>query len=198
MATNVWQVQIIVIPFGFGNFDYQIEQAIRRAHFANILVFCCPPPPVSYVGRGVRYPGTITIRSTDSNGDPSLFNPLPDSNSNNFATLGEHVESSHPRALLPATNRSYTVHRSGLSVATIVAASIAANLMFYTDHKVPGYRNFEDNLNLLQLLDSGRPDHTICYIEPWSLFRGNFDEERVVFELKNALRRGNEMIDKKY
>jgi hypothetical protein len=64
----------------------------------------------------------LTINSADTLGSPSLYNPPPVARGDNFSALGEHVASAWPLAL----GEGPTKRLSGLSVATMVAAGIAA------------------------------------------------------------------------
>lgn len=79
---------------------------------------------------GLAYPAwrsrVMCIYSTDGYGNPSKFNPSPDEHDDiGFSIVGEHVSGAWPSNLSDGMNYS-TQRMSGTSVATPVAAALAA------------------------------------------------------------------------
>ena len=69
------------------------------------------------------------INSTDTNGNPSRFNPPRDSKGYNFSTLGDSVPGPMPDS--NSEQLEYQI-RSGTSVATPIAAGIAALVLEFS------------------------------------------------------------------
>jgi hypothetical protein len=115
--------------------DYEVlEGAIQRAHQAHILMFAAASNNGANNGRSfpARHQQVICIHSTDANGNRSRFSPTVITADNNFATIGESIESAWPEYLSnPAANKASVAHKSGTSFATPIAAGIAAFLIQY-------------------------------------------------------------------
>jgi hypothetical protein len=69
------------------------------------------------------------IHSTDGHGNPSGFNPTASSDDANFSLLGEHVESCWPAGV--NGHEGQVRIRSGTSVATPIAAGLAASVLSF-------------------------------------------------------------------
>lgn len=123
------------MSFGFprrvSSYD-DLEQAIRDAEHANILIFAA----ASNAGgnRKRAYPArddkVICVHSCDGRGNPSDFSPTSVQNQDNFSTLGEAVRSSWPARFLKEDTEPM-IYRSGTSFATPVAAATAAFLLLF-------------------------------------------------------------------
>ncbi|KAF2636034.1 subtilisin-like protein [Massarina eburnea CBS 473.64] len=149
------KIDIISISVGFQQrvLGDAMERAIDYAKANNVLIFAAASNSGANAGRSwpARYDGVFAIHSTDTNGNPSGFNPT-EFEGINFATVGEAVESSWPNHLsrspakLPngkglkgqdtkggvdfSPDCSVEV-KSGTSFATPIAASLAVFLLQY-------------------------------------------------------------------
>ncbi|KAH8699353.1 hypothetical protein GQ44DRAFT_779049 [Phaeosphaeriaceae sp. PMI808] len=96
-------VDIISISFGFPKrrLGDALEKAIEYAYKKNVHVFAAASNKGGNAKRAypARYDTVFCIHSTDTDGDPSKFNPTDDPEDVNFATVGEAVESSWPKHL---------------------------------------------------------------------------------------------------
>jgi hypothetical protein len=150
-ATEVWQVDIISMSFGFES-DYQpVIEAIETAYEKDIVMLAAvsndgnrPFDPIAFPS---RHPCVICINSADGNGNKSLFNPQASNHQgkthreDNFSILGQSVRSCWPENVLAddVDNRNkeqgcFKVS-SGSSVATAIAASVAALIMELGERK---------------------------------------------------------------
>ena len=136
-AVTTWKVDIISMSFGFPDRDIDnytmLEEAIQNAHRAHVLLFAAASNSGANLSRAypARHEEVMCIHSTDANGNRSRFSPTA-KDGNNFATIGEAVESAWPSSLRSSkSNGSCTAFKSGTSFATPIAASIAAFLLLY-------------------------------------------------------------------
>lgn len=110
-----------------------IEEAIDYAQSKGVLLFAAASNSGANQRRTfpARHDNVICIHSTAADGVPSRFNPPPDCN-DNFATIGEAVESAWPSELCDKeVNDCCVAWKSGTSYATPIAAGIAAFLLQY-------------------------------------------------------------------
>ncbi|KAH8199180.1 hypothetical protein TruAng_006649 [Truncatella angustata] len=128
---------IISMSFGFNSRepkDYDlIEQAIEYAYGKNVLIFAAASNSGANQLRTfpARHDSVIAIHSTTRDGVPSRFNP-PSEETDNFATIGEAVESLWPVPLCNKDdNESCIASKSGTSFATPIAVGIAAFVLQY-------------------------------------------------------------------
>ncbi|EHK42543.1 hypothetical protein TRIATDRAFT_319946 [Trichoderma atroviride IMI 206040] len=141
-AVNEWKVDVISMSFGFPSREVDgyelLEQSIKRASNQNVLLFAAASNNGANTKRAypARHPDIICIHSTKANGAPSDFNPLP-LLGDNFATIGEAVESAWPVGLCDRKrNVNCTASKSGTSFATPIASGIAAALLQYARAKL--------------------------------------------------------------
>lgn len=129
-ATEVWEVDIISMSFGFESAVSVIETAIKLADANNVILVaaasnCGGNARVSWPA---RRDDVLCIFATDDFGNPCRSTPTPRSNKDNFAVLGHAVSSFWPNHLRPDET---TVRKSGTSIATPIAAGIAAIVLQY-------------------------------------------------------------------
>ncbi|KAM0446066.1 hypothetical protein ACHAO4_009511 [Trichoderma viride] len=130
------------MSFGFPSREVDgyelLEQSIKHASNKNVLLFAAASNNGANTKRAypARHPDVICIHSTKANGAPSDFNPLP-LPGDNFATIGEAVESAWPVNLCDQKkNANCTASKSGTSFATPIASGIAAVLLQYARAKL--------------------------------------------------------------
>jgi subtilisin family serine protease len=127
-------VDIISMSFGYRIEDQIIKAAIRKAFDKGIILFASasnsgvnPRFPISFPAN-IRQ--VICIHSSDGNGNPSSHNP-PETPDCNLAVLGEGIAAAWPRHLQTTRQDGLQV-ASGSSVATPIAAGIAALILEYS------------------------------------------------------------------
>jgi hypothetical protein len=114
------------MSFGFEENDLTLEEAIDKT---NILMFAASTNFGATEDHPVRFPArakhkVICIHAADGIGKPYGGNPPDSSKDENFSTLGVCVPLG--KKIDPKSQQSQTVYRSGTSVATPIAAGIAA------------------------------------------------------------------------
>ncbi|KAJ5364599.1 uncharacterized protein N7496_010312 [Penicillium cataractarum] len=120
--------------FVHGTESHDIRDEIGHGTHALGLLLKAAPGAEIYVARIARRetidPNTVfCIHSTDGNGNPSNFNPTASETDVNFSLLGEHVSSYWPAGM---NGHDQTVKvMSGTSVATPIAASLAASVLSF-------------------------------------------------------------------
>jgi subtilisin family serine protease len=127
-AASVWGVDIISMSFGFEEQDDTIEAALVNAERKDVLLIAA----ASGVGRDMvnalswpaaRQDNVMCIYATDGEGNPYPENPRWRKDNYHFATIWVMVPGWSPPA---ADGIFHKTHRSGTSIATPVAAGIAA------------------------------------------------------------------------
>lgn len=212
-AVDVWKVDIISMSFGFPQRVPEIDKAIQHAYEHNVLMLaaasnCGGNTKCSWPARNRD---VLCVFASDGDGNkvcttasittfadrPQYFkNPDALSGQYSFATLGCAVESYWP----PTNKRELSpkVRRSGTSVATPIAASIAALVItsmrrcedLYVnavtqpeqketvrqEHRIQtaklGRANRMESVFSLMLNDAKHRDG-YQYITPWTLFAEN-------------------------
>jgi hypothetical protein len=129
-AVEVWNVDIISMSFGFEGVVDEIDEALNFATSHNVLLIAAASNVGGNTARARRWPGTrdnvLSMCATEGNGCEYKGNPPPKDNDFNFATLGVMV----PVWTVPVgQGNSQQIYRSGTSIATPVAASIAASII---------------------------------------------------------------------
>ncbi|PGG96608.1 hypothetical protein AJ80_09809 [Polytolypa hystricis UAMH7299] len=135
-AVTEWKVDIISMSFGWPTQDvpgYETLKASIRDAYSKTLLFAAASNEGANRRRAfpARQREVICIHATDANGQPSRFNPSNLQDDNNFATMGEAIESAWPKLLCLESNDAYIAYRTGTSFATPIAAGIAAFLIQY-------------------------------------------------------------------
>ncbi|KAI9854326.1 MAG: hypothetical protein M1813_001280 [Trichoglossum hirsutum] len=115
-----------------------MKTAISNALHNQTLMFAAASNDGANLGRAfpAKYPSVFCIHSTDGNGNPSAFNPTADEKDVNFSLLGEHVRSHWP-AGKNGHNDIVSV-MSGTSVATPIAAGLAASVLSFVRQQEQG------------------------------------------------------------
>lgn len=159
---------MIALPLGLDIYHEEIADAISWALRANIICLAAPGNAGANKRAAfpARMPGVIAVFSTDSYGNPSLFNPSPIEGQSNFSTLGEDI---------PSMWNGRSVYKSGTTYSVCVAAGILATMFVFardylalkprdwkTLHTPAGAEKF------LELMSSSRGGYK--YVAPWLLF----------------------------
>lgn len=204
-ATQVWNVNIITMSFGFAQYDNQIRDAIERAQNHGVIIFAAASNEGAIEGREASFPArmvgkVIKISSADGGGAASRFNPPPSPSNDNFSVLGEAVKSAWPKAL----HESGEKRGSGTSVATPIAAGIAALVLEFARQLSGPYELAPiDNSDILWryygmraifvLMSRSSLKDGFNFILPWGLFSNGFTPEctkdisrRISYELRRV------------
>ncbi|KAK5656655.1 hypothetical protein OQA88_4635 [Cercophora sp. LCS_1] len=201
-ATETWNVDIIVMSFGFTKAIPMIRQAIEDASRK------AKPPLIFAAGRNdganmnmawpARADEVFGINSTDGNGAPSSFNPSPEEYSRIFHALGEAVPVKDPGA-----NSRPVKYFSGTSCATPIAAGLAANLLVSARMAVAAlppekrerFASLPDELQarsgmtaVLKKLMSRKHECGVASLLPWEfLSRDRLDQNRFLQDIEEVL-----------
>jgi hypothetical protein len=129
-AVNEWKVNIISMSFGYESEREEIQDALTFAGEKNVLLLAAASNVGGNLGGAQRWPGNrenvMSIGATEGKGFGYEDNPPAQPNEYNFATLGVMV----PVWTVPdEKNESKQIHRTGTSIATPIAAAIAASVL---------------------------------------------------------------------
>ena len=145
-ATEEKMVDIITMSFGYRTTIPVIENALRDAFHRGSIIFAAasnsglnPRMPISFPASSRQ---VICVHSSDGLGNPSLLNP-PATADCNFATLGMGVRAAWPIHLCSDPVETTQV-ASGTSVATPIAAGIAALILEYASQGGPRHERIAD------------------------------------------------------
>lgn len=109
----------------------EIKRPIRNAFHKGVIMFAAASNSGASLHHPIAFPASlrqvICINSTDGYGNPSDFNPPPTAD-RTLSIIGESVEAAWPTTL----SEKETQRRSGTSVATPIAAGIAALILEYS------------------------------------------------------------------
>ena len=137
---------MISMSFGFERYSAEIHRAMNHAYAHGIIMVAAasndgtnPLIPIAYPARQLGI--VLCINSADSWGNKSAFNPPPAAHRDNFSILGENVASIWPGLIFSESvgrdadsEHVGTWKRlSGTSVATPIAAAIAASVIQFKD-----------------------------------------------------------------
>ncbi|UKZ49883.1 hypothetical protein TrVGV298_004136 [Trichoderma virens] len=158
-AVSTWKVDIISMSFGFpacDMYDYQeLEDALANAQAKRVLLFAAASNSGGRQGHAypARDQNVIAIHATDTYGNPSTFSPTAIGHDDNFATVGQAIESAWPVDLCDKTSNPQSLQcKSGTSFATPIAAGIAAFLLMYAKIHFPGKANALKSRQRMQAL----------------------------------------------
>ena len=173
-----------------------MKTAISKALHNQTLMFAAASNDGANLGRAfpAKYPSVFCIHSTDGNGNPSTFNPTADEKDVNFSLLGEHVRSHWP-AGKNGHNDIVNV-MSGTSVATPIAAGLAASVLSFVRQQEQGLAPGSDLLGpwlkdvhsmdaVLKSMVRQRRGVGYDYITPHVLLDTNSSREHVYNKIKD-------------
>ena len=191
-AVDTWAVDIITMSFGFSRIQDAQRLTIREALFyassKNVLLFAAASNAGKNAGRTfpARDPHVICIHSTNGKGNPSGFNPPFYAEDRNFCILGERVSQ-------PYRGQTGSTRMSGTSVATPIAAGVAAMILhFARQPRLPKLSELPaDRLRKLWSRDGIRQvflemkederstaaAKDYFYLVPWNFLGGKFYED---------------------
>lgn len=148
-----------------------IQRAICKASSASILIFCAASNGGG--NTNIAYPANqnevICVNSANGQGVPSEYNPGEAQEGRNLCALGEAVKSSWPKLQIQ--------RKSGTSIATPIAAALAAVVLDYVWQNMPEKDEFmvsklqkpKGMLEVLvKLMSRKRLDY--YYLDPGKLF----------------------------
>ncbi|ORY09034.1 peptidase S8/S53 domain-containing protein [Clohesyomyces aquaticus] len=126
--------KVVSLSFGYRQMDAGVRAAIREAHFKGAIIIAA----ASNSGVNPRFPisfpasmrQVICMHSTDGEGNPSGRNPPPVPDCA-LAVLGEGVAAAWPTNLRADAREDGLRVASGTSVATPIAAGLAALILEY-------------------------------------------------------------------
>lgn len=204
-AAEDWEVDIIVMSFGFPHFQDKINDALHDAT-RRCLVFAAasndganPKEQIAFPARDSR---VFCVYSTDGNGNPARYNPEFQDDGFSLSTMGENVMS--------ISSGGKMVPMSGTSVAAPIAAATAALIIEFTRQKALMGQSKVKNANLLEthpveamrkiLKEHGKMRNGYRYFPPFYIFNtdlGNLAETPNGWEAEardNAARRISECL----
>ncbi|KAE8450714.1 hypothetical protein EG329_006059 [Mollisiaceae sp. DMI_Dod_QoI] len=187
-TASTWQVNIIMMSFGFSKDVPEIEKVInnvRHEREGKILFFAAASNSGGNARKTypARHPSVISVRSTTSNRAFPEYNPhLEEDDKVCFGTLGENVLSAWP---CTSENAEGQLWQSGTSVATPIAAALAAFILEYvgaSTHKRVFNRvwgklqKMEGMIAIFKLMSSSTEGRRF-YVTPWYFFRDMEEED---------------------
>ncbi|KAF5563812.1 hypothetical protein FPHYL_5010 [Fusarium phyllophilum] len=190
-------VDIISISAGFRNYSQELDEAVTKAKAAGVLVIAAASnwQNTNTVAFPARHNlSTMCIYSTNTGNQSSSFNPEPRADTPNFAIIGEGFQ--HP-------DQRRNERMSGTSMATAVAAGLAARIVDFSrqkDNKASIFRA-QDVGKLPGMLSifgaMSKPAGNLRYISPPELLplrhgvSREVDRQRVREVLSQAMERAN-------
>jgi hypothetical protein len=129
-AVEVWHVDILSMSFGYESMVEVIDDALKFAGDHKVLLIAAASNVGSNTAYSRRWPSerdnVISVRAAEGRGFEWEGNPPPDSYDYNFSTLGVMV----PVWSVPNDkDQSEQIYRTGTSIATPIAAAIAASVL---------------------------------------------------------------------
>ncbi|CAK7237597.1 hypothetical protein SBRCBS47491_010035 [Sporothrix bragantina] len=194
-ASSKWGCAIISLSLGFKTGIPSIQRALDDAIKMNgVLVFAAASNDGA--NSGTAYPAKLSsvfcIYSTDSYGNPSLFNPSPTAlNGDAFGIIGENVLGAWPSSPASRAVGDSLQRMSGSSIATPIAAALVAcvlGLAFkWEAQNVIKLASYEGVRRVLFKMAVKRKEH--LYLDPVSFFSRKesniLEDVREVLDLRN-------------
>ncbi|KAL3294911.1 subtilisin-like protein [Colletotrichum asianum] len=192
-AVNVWEVDIVVMSFGFFDNNEVLYQEIQNAAGKGVLMFAAASNGGKNRPDGIAWPAreenVIGIHSADGYGNRSAFTPSPMDNMR-VMVLGECINSAWPRKL-----RSPGDHRqmSGTSCAAPIAAGIAAVVLdcargFLSGQEWKSLCRVRSMRRMFEAMkDSGSSDG-YWWIKHWTLFHEDRKDSWIQEEIRSYIR----------
>ncbi|KAJ5369317.1 uncharacterized protein N7496_009077 [Penicillium cataractarum] len=197
-----WDVDIIVLSFGFDRQVDPIRLAIQDAFNLNKIVLAAASNSGSLsLEKRVTYPANVqgqvlSIRSATGFGSRSLASPTRSDGDDSFMILGEGIKAAWP----PYLNESgcKTRYVSGSSFATPVAAGIAALVLEFSMQRgrhgpnvsppqraiLRSYRGLRRVFLYMSTIDDQSVNIDCRMIAPWRLFNPERDYEGHKYEIE--------------
>jgi len=183
------------MSFGIREYSETIKSAILTALHNRTLLFAAASNDGANLGRAfpAKYPGVFCIHATDGMGNPSKFNPTADERDVNFSLLGEQVRSHWPKG--KNGHNDIVNVMSGTSVATPIAAGLAACLLSFVKQQEQGLA--PEGESLVQWLKDVHAMDAVLksmvkqkrgpydYITPHALFDRDSSREQVYNKIKD-------------
>ncbi|KAF2865206.1 peptidase S8/S53 domain-containing protein [Massariosphaeria phaeospora] len=206
-AIEVWKVDIISMSFGIDREETMINDWIKLAYQCGILIFAAAAN--SGAQRSIAYPAShlcvFCIHACNGAGKPAEFTPPARLNCDNFGILGVSVPSTWPNFEgldVPKSPRSSNVlsipghqgtwkYASGTSMATPMAASLAAVILLYL--KLDGSRydqfNHLDPHQKIRRIFKGMSQSVGGYesLVPWTGINERFSNYWKISDFRNAV-----------
>jgi subtilisin family serine protease len=203
-AVKKWEVNIISMSFGFsfksGRRHEKMHTAISNASDNNVVMFTAASnngnrdeTPIAYPARDLRI---ICINASDGDGNKMFFNPPPDDEGNNFSVIGRGFPSTWPAAVPakgsydPEDRPGLWKYSSGTSVATPVAAALAAVIMqFGLTQGIERQPKLQSYLGIRQIFKQMSGNKTaggFWDVRPW-LVLDSKDLETSRFKIRSCL-----------
>lgn len=176
------------MSFGFVEPVRTIKEEIDKAASEKIIMLAAP---ANWGGqKPSAWPAcddkVIDIYATDHLTNRCSFSPTPPTNSEGFATIGFGVESWWP----PSLKQDVRKRKNGTSVATAIAAGLAAMTLAYMKQLIHliGSKIRDDDVETFQLIrsshgmkamfermviDGARTRDGLAYLSPWHYFGSN-------------------------
>ncbi|KAI1806632.1 hypothetical protein F4811DRAFT_509771 [Daldinia bambusicola] len=170
-ATTVWNVDILTMSFGFLEIELDVKAAIDEASRRGKLLFASASNHGNnQIGRTypAKHRNVIAISASTGKGKDGQISPSPESNDDNFMTLGIAV---------PLIWKERRVYKSGTSYATPIAAGFAINALEFV-FRVMGQEHFQrlkqsdDFMRCVLRLMSKEDPSGYRFVAPWLLWDG--------------------------
>ncbi|KAI9147009.1 Major intracellular serine protease [Paramyrothecium foliicola] len=188
-AVDKWEVDIIVMSFGFSSEIELVRGAIKHAHAHDVLMFAAASNDGKNRPDGVAWParesGVICVHAGDGHGNASSFTPGPQENMK-IMVLGECIRSAWPQGPKAADEHR---HMSGTSCSAPIAAGIAAVVLDYARSFLPEddwrkLRRVDPIRRMFKRLRDPESDGHYWRVKHWALFDEKRDESWIQGEIK--------------